>query len=165
MKKLLLSAACVALLSACGSDKKGEYDRYYEQSYRDSVEAAMENAPPTAQTKTGADATTGAAATAPGTTTDAAAPAPAKNEYALGVKLIVGSDCLACHKDDQKVVGPAYVDVAAKYEFNDKNVDYLAEKIIKGGVGVWGQVPMPAHPDLSKKDAQEMARYVLSLKK
>ncbi len=158
MKKLLLSAAFVALLSACGSDKKGEYDQYYEQSYRDSVEAAVANAPATAQTKTGADAATGAA-DAPATE------APAESEYAAGAKLIAGSDCLACHKDDQKLVGPAYKDVAAKYEFTDENVDYLAGKIIKGSVGVWGQIPMPPHDGMSKEDAQEMARYVLSLNK
>jgi cytochrome c len=81
-----------------------------------------------------------------------------------GKELIAQSDCLACHKENDKLVGPAYVEVAAKYEDNDKNIDYLATKIIEGGQGVWGQVPMTPHPAISKDDAKEMARYVLSLK-
>ncbi|WP_266202704.1 c-type cytochrome [Pontibacter kalidii] len=85
--------------------------------------------------------------------------------FEKGAKLIAGSDCLACHQEEKKLVGPAYVEVADKYEFNDKNVDYLAGKIIEGGAGVWGQVPMTPHPNISKADAQEMARYILSLKK
>ncbi|MBB6611877.1 cytochrome c class I [Pontibacter sp. Tf4] len=158
MKKLLFTVTCCAVLAACGSDKKSEYDRYYEQDYRDSVATAMKNAP---QTKTGATAATNEM-------TDSAATAPAepKNQYEeVATALMAKSDCLACHKVEQKVVGPSYNDVAAKYEFNDKNVDYLAEKIIKGGSGVWGEIPMPPHADMKKEDAQNIARYVLSLNK
>ncbi|TPE43764.1 c-type cytochrome [Pontibacter mangrovi] len=82
-----------------------------------------------------------------------------------GKKLIAMSDCLACHQEQKKLVGPAYAEVAEKYEANDKNIDYLAGKIIEGGSGVWGQVPMSPHPDLSQDDAKEMVRYILSLKK
>ncbi|WP_276499193.1 c-type cytochrome [Pontibacter litorisediminis] len=89
--------------------------------------------------------------------------AAASGNFENGAKLIAGSDCLACHQEKQKLVGPAYVEVAQKYEFNDKNVDYLASKIIEGGAGVWGQVPMTPHPNIKKEDAQEMARYILSL--
>lgn len=88
-----------------------------------------------------------------------------QGNYEKGMKLIEMSDCLACHKVEDKLVGPSYQDVAGKYEFNDKNVDYLAQKIIKGGSGVWGQIPMSPHPDLKVADAKEMAKYILSLKK
>ncbi|SFG37482.1 c-type cytochrome [Pontibacter chinhatensis] len=85
--------------------------------------------------------------------------------FEKGSKLIAGSDCLACHQVEKKIVGPSYTEVAQKYEFNDKNVDYLAGKIIEGGSGVWGQVPMTPHPNIPKADAQDMARYILSLRK
>ncbi|MEJ8756994.1 c-type cytochrome [Pontibacter sp. H259] len=166
MKKVILSFACVALLFAC-ENKKSEYDRYYEQSYKDSVAALPPQKPTNTQTRIGADAGVNDATdsvAAPAATTATASAGDSK-KYELGASLISKSDCLTCHKDDQKVVGPAYTEVAAKYEFNDKNVDYLAGKIIKGGAGVWGQIPMPPHATLSEKDAKEMARYVLSLRK
>jgi len=80
-----------------------------------------------------------------------------------GKQLIAKSDCLGCHNETDKVVGPAYVEVAEKYTESD--LDYLAGKIINGGSGVWGEVPMTAHPSLSQDDAKEMAKYILSLKK
>ena len=82
---------------------------------------------------------------------------------ALGKVLVDGSDCKTCHHPTNKIVGPAHADVAAKYDFNEANVKMLAEKIIKGGMGVWGEIPMNAHPDVSQTDAENMARYVLSL--
>lgn len=91
-------------------------------------------------------------------------PAPPANKFEKGKNLIAKSDCLACHKDDVKLVGPAYVDVANKYENNAKNVDFLVNKIIKGGAGSWGQIPMSPHPNLSTADAREMVNYILSLK-
>ena len=87
-----------------------------------------------------------------------------KGSFEKGAKLISESDCLTCHKVDTKIVGPAYKDVAGKYEANDKNVEYLAGKIIKGGAGVWGDIPMTPHPNISEDDAKEMARYILSLR-
>ncbi|QNF35748.1 c-type cytochrome [Adhaeribacter swui] len=92
---------------------------------------------------------------------DAAKPA---GNFEKGKGLIAKSDCLACHKVDQKLVGPAYQDVAKKYESNSKNINYLANKIIKGGAGAWGEVPMSPHPTLSQSDAKEMAQYILSLR-
>ncbi|MFN8691090.1 MAG: c-type cytochrome, partial [Cyclobacteriaceae bacterium] len=62
-----------------------------------------------------------------------------------------------------KIIGPSHTDVAKKYEFTEANVKYLAEKIINGGSGVWGEVVMTTHPDLSQADAEKMARYILSL--
>ena len=159
MKKVLLSLTCASLLVACDSNKT-EYDTYYSQEYKDSVATAAKDRPVATQTKVGSDA-----AVNDMTDSGAVAAAKPKNEYELGLTLISKSDCLACHKNEQKVVGPAYVDVAKKYEFNDKNVAYLAGKIINGGAGVWGEIPMPPHADISQSDAKEMARYVLSLRK
>ena len=82
---------------------------------------------------------------------------------AQGEALVKSNDCKTCHHATNKIIGPAHKEVAEKYEFTDSNVKMLAEKIIQGGVGVWGQVPMNAHVDLSQEDAEKMARYVLSL--
>jgi cytochrome c len=81
-----------------------------------------------------------------------------------GAALIEQKDCKTCHKVDMKLVGPAYKDVAAKYEATDANIDMLAEKVIKGGSGNWGEVAMLPHADLPKDDAKEMVKYILSLK-
>ncbi|HEY0054862.1 MAG TPA: c-type cytochrome [Pedobacter sp.] len=85
------------------------------------------------------------------------------NDNQKGAKLIAGSDCLACHKEKDKLVGPAYVEVAKKYKDTEADINYLAGKVIKGGAGVWGQVPMSPHPALSESDAREMVKYILSL--
>jgi cytochrome c len=82
-----------------------------------------------------------------------------------GKELIAKSDCRTCHKDDSKLVGPAYQDVAAKYTADAATISTLADKVIKGGQGVWGQVPMTPHPTLQKPDVEMMIKYVLSLKK
>ena len=68
-------------------------------------------------------------------------------------------------KTSEKNIGPAYKDVAAKYENTEENVKMLAEKVIKGGSGVWGAVPMTPHPQISQEDAEAMIKYVLLLKK
>ena len=86
-------------------------------------------------------------------------------DYQKGVALVGKSDCLTCHKVNEKNIGPAYKDVAAKYENTDANVKMLAEKIIKGGSGNWGAIPMTPHPALSQEDAEALAKYVLLLKK
>ncbi len=78
--------------------------------------------------------------------------------------LAKAKNCLACHAVDKKLVGPAYKDVAAKYA-NDKDaVNRLAKKVREGGVGVWGQVPMPANPQVSEAEAQSLVKWILSLK-
>lgn len=89
---------------------------------------------------------------------------PAGADFTKGKNLIAKSDCLACHKDDVKLLGPAYVDVAKKYEPTEANINKLVSKIIKGGSGVWGEIPMSPHPDLPQNDAKEMVKYILSLK-
>jgi cytochrome c len=65
----------------------------------------------------------------------------------------------------EKLTGPSYKDVAAKYENTDANITLLAEKIIKGGQGVWGPIPMTPHAALSEADAKQMVKYILLLKK
>jgi cytochrome c len=82
-----------------------------------------------------------------------------------GEELIKKSDCLTCHKVDVKLLGPAYQEVAAKYPATDENIELLAGKIIKGGAGNWGDIPMAPHPSISENDAKEMVKYILSLKK
>ena len=73
-------------------------------------------------------------------------------------------NCLACHQTDKKLVGPSYKDVAAKYAGQKDAVAKLAEKIQKGGTGVWGQVPMPANPQVNADEAKTLATWVLSIK-
>jgi cytochrome c len=86
-------------------------------------------------------------------------------EVEKGLNLVAKSDCLGCHQPETPSTGPAYSAVAAKYPKNDAVIDSLSDKIIKGGSGNWGTVPMIAHPALSKDDAKAMVTYILSLKK
>ena len=73
------------------------------------------------------------------------------------------SNCLACHKVDAKLVGPSYKDIAAKYDASDAaTVDMLVEKVMKGGVGTWGQIPMPPNPLVKEEDAKILVEWVLS---
>lgn len=80
-----------------------------------------------------------------------------------GKTLVSNSDCKTCHHATNKIVGPSHTEVAQKYEFTDANVKMLAQKIIKGGSGVWGSIAMTPHVNLSEADAEKMAMYVLSL--
>jgi cytochrome c len=80
-------------------------------------------------------------------------------------KLMAKSDCMVCHNKEKKVIGPSFVDIANKYPANTKNINYLADKIIKGGAGVWGTIPMAAHVGYNKEDAKTIVKYILSLKK
>ena len=71
---------------------------------------------------------------------------------------------MACHAADKKLVGPAYKEVAIKYAGQKDAVDKLAAKIIKGGSGVWGPVPMPANAQVSEAEAKKLASWVLTQK-
>jgi cytochrome c len=73
-------------------------------------------------------------------------------------------NCLACHAVDKKVIGPAYKEVAAKYAGQKDAAEKLAQKILKGGSGVWGAVPMPANPQVNEAEAKQLATWVLTLK-
>lgn len=85
--------------------------------------------------------------------------------YIKGLEKVKGSDCTGCHQVERKLIGPAYAEVAAKYENTEENVAMLAQKVIAGGVGVWGEIPMSAHVGLSEEDAKDMVRYILLLRK
>lgn len=82
---------------------------------------------------------------------------------AQGQSLVNASDCKTCHHPTNKIIGPPHLDVAKKYDFTEANVKLLADKIIKGGQGVWGEIPMAPHPDVTQENAEKMARYVLSM--
>ena len=84
--------------------------------------------------------------------------------YDKALAIIGNSDCATCHLIEEKNVGPAWRDVANKYAGQDTAVRYLAKKIIDGGSGVWGTVPMAAHPTFTQEDAETVAKYVLLLK-
>jgi cytochrome c len=73
-------------------------------------------------------------------------------------------NCLACHQTDKKLVGPSYKDVAAKYAGQKDAATKLAEKIQKGGTGVWGQIPMPANPQVNADEAKTLATWILTVK-
>ena len=86
-------------------------------------------------------------------------------DYQAGLALVAKSDCLTCHKVDEIVTCPPYRDIANKYgDMPDTIISHLAGKIISGGNGVWGQIFMTPHPNLSKADAEAMVKYVLLLK-
>jgi cytochrome c len=99
---------------------------------------------------------------------DPAAKAPAEKEMAEKMAkmkdLATKKNCMACHAVDKKLVGPAYKEVAAKYKDQKDAGAKLAEKIQKGGVGAWGQIPMPANPQVNPEEAKQLANWVLSLK-
>ncbi|MCX7693708.1 c-type cytochrome [Tepidimonas taiwanensis] len=90
----------------------------------------------------------------------AAVAGPAMADEALAK----AKNCMACHAVDKKLVGPAYKDIAKKYAGDAKAADMLANKIQKGGAGVWGAVPMPANPQVNEAEAKKLAAWVLSLK-
>ena len=71
---------------------------------------------------------------------------------------------MACHAVDKKLVGPSYKDVAAKYAGQKDAVDKLAQKVVKGGAGVWGAVPMPANPQVNEAEAKQLVQWILTLK-
>jgi len=86
--------------------------------------------------------------------------APAMADLALAQS----KNCMACHAVDKKLVGPSYKDVAGKYAGQKDATDKLAAKIVKGGSGVWGPVPMPANTQVSEADAKKLAAWILTLK-
>ena len=86
--------------------------------------------------------------------------APAMADLALATS----KNCMACHAVDKKMVGPSYKDVAAKYAKDKDAYKKLAAKIINGGSGVWGPVPMPANTQVSPAEAETLAKWVLTVK-
>lgn len=133
MKKIIFSAAVLAMLVACGSgdSKKGD--------------------------EKPADKTSGE------TKTEDISSNPV---YQKGLAIVSDSKnlCLTCHKIEDKLVGPAYRDVANKYDNSEETVKKLADKVKNGGTGAWGEVPMPANAAISIEDAEAAVRYILLLK-
>ena len=89
-----------------------------------------------------------------------AAATPAMADQALAT----AKNCMTCHAVDKKLVGPSYKEVAAKYAGQGGAVDKLAAKIVKGGSGVWGPVPMPANAQVNAAEAKKLAAWVLQTK-
>jgi len=87
-----------------------------------------------------------------------------KQEIEDGKLLISKSDCLGCHNTENKMVGPAYREIAQMYPQTDASIASLSKKIIAGGSGKWGQIPMSPHPGITPPDARKMVMYILSLK-
>lgn len=83
--------------------------------------------------------------------------------FSKGKTLIEGSDCLSCHRMNERSIGPSYQEIAAKYKDDPQIQGVLAQRIIKGSVGLWGDHAMSAHPDLSERDAGLMVEYIMSL--
>jgi cytochrome c len=138
MRKLFVfifaTAICTALITSCGPKKEEEKEEAGE------TESTYETAEPEAKKEESS-----------------------ADLIAQGQTLVNASDCKTCHALENKIVGPSHKDVAVKYEFTKANASMLADKIINGGSGNWGDIPMTAHPDISKADAEKMAMYVLSL--
>jgi len=88
----------------------------------------------------------------------------ASSRYAQGARLVATNDCLTCHKLDQKSVGPSYYQISQKYPFDSGVVENLAHSIINGSKGLYGPTAMTPHPNVSFRDAKQMASYILSLK-
>ena len=116
----------------------------------------------------GADKSTSSTTTTTTTTTtdkipDASTTPSATPPQPEGLALMAKTDCNTCHNMDAKIVGPSYKAIAAKYPNNAANVSKLSASIIKGEVGAWGTVPMPAHGAVTQADADKMSGYILSL--
>ena len=91
-------------------------------------------------------------------------PIATAQEIEEGKAIMAKSDCMACHAIENKLVGPSYNSVSQKYLLDPASINRLSQKIINGGNGVWGTVPMPPHPAVSMADAEKMVKYILSLK-
>ncbi|MBI5372367.1 MAG: c-type cytochrome [Sphingobacteriales bacterium] len=103
--------------------------------------------------------------TGSGTNPVAVPETPTDPAYQKGLELVAKSDCLTCHKIEEKLTGPSYKEVAEKYKgATPEKITELAQKIIKGGTGNWGTVIMIPHPSVTQEDAEAMVKYILLLK-
>lgn len=85
-------------------------------------------------------------------------------DFIKGENIVLASDCATCHKPDGRINGPSYIEIADKYNADPKQIPMLANKIIKGGKGTWGEVLMTAHPTLSQEDAEAAVKYIYYFK-
>jgi cytochrome c len=144
MKKSIVILGLCAVFMACNSKSSTSGNADSTASANQTAKTQNPEVDTNAN-KTGAEAAGGAAAP--------------------GLKLIAASDCNSCHKADIKLVGPAFKAIAEKYSpVNEAKIDTLVNKIIKGGKGNWGDIPMTPHPTISPSDAKEMVKYILSVK-
>lgn len=95
---------------------------------------------------------------------DQQTPGPKDPEVEKGLQLVANSDCLGCHQIKEESTGPSYMAISDRYRNKGDVTDSLAQKIIQGGTGNWGSIPMTPHPSLSQEDARTMVKYILSLK-
>jgi cytochrome c len=95
----------------------------------------------------------------------AANTAEAALDTAAADALMKKNGCAACHAVDKKVIGPAYQEVAAKYKGDKDAVAKLSDKVKKGGVGVWGQIPMPPNAQVPDSDIKDLVSWIITLKK
>jgi cytochrome c len=107
-----------------------------------------------------AEAPAAEAATAPAA--EAAAPAATPAAGGDPMALATQSGCMACHQIENKVVGPAYKEVAAKYKGDDAALDMLVAKVKSGGVGTWGEIPMPPNAHVSDENIRTIVSWVLT---
>lgn len=160
MKKAFLLLSAGVLLAACNSG--------YKQDGPDQVNASKAGTEKTDPLDTDSTAGTNVAAVTNQMQVDTGSTkigtSATGSPHDKGAKLMASSDCTGCHRERDKLLGPAYIAVAQKYPATTANVSMLATKIIKGGSGHWGDIAMTPHPALSQTDAQEMVRYILSLK-
>ena len=145
MKKIIFSALILAALASCGGDDSSKSTETTTTTTENGGSTGTENTGGTANTTTASGISVA--------------------EADAGLELIAKSDCLTCHKVEGRIIGPSYSEVAEKYPVDSATVKMLAEKVIKGGAGNWGDVAMTPHPQLSENEAKAMVKYVLSLKK
>jgi cytochrome c len=94
-----------------------------------------------------------------------ASPALSAKEAAVAADLAKNNGCLSCHALDEKIVGPAYSKITAKYSGDKDAAASLAQSIRNGSSGKWGRIPMPAHGNMSQEDIHLLARWVLTVQK
>jgi cytochrome c len=87
----------------------------------------------------------------------------ADSAYREGARLIAANDCFTCHRIEEKTIGPSYREIAAKYHFNQGNVENLSHSVIHGSKGIFGDKEMVPHANLEISDARKMVQYILSL--
>jgi cytochrome c len=147
MKKVFFILCISAVVTACGGNSSKNAGGSDSTNASNQTAKAANSDADTVVAKTGTESAGGSAGS------------PA------GEKLMASLDCSTCHKVDTKVIGPAFQDVAKKYDASQANIDMLAKKIISGGSGNWGNIAMTPHPSLPEADAKEIVQYILSLKK
>lgn len=87
---------------------------------------------------------------------------PAHADAGDGVRVARSNACMGCHAVDRKLVGPSFMQIAERYKNDQQAVPKLVKKVKDGGSGVWGAIPMPAHPRMNDADAKSVVQWVLA---